>query len=120
MAMHSKPAAKVQAQVKPMQAMKTMEAMKAMKAMKGQKAMKGNEATKATKGPWPIGPTLALHCMTCQKSWVWLWKTYHRVRCQCGAKWEDSIPTGHQRLVPQARKREPRPRPKAPPRPRTR
>ena len=116
MAVHSKPAAKVQAQAKPMQAMKAMKAMKAslamkaspamkamkametMKAMKGRKAMKGNEASNATQGPWPVGPTLALRCQKCTRSWVWLWKTYHRVKCQCGALWEASIPMGiHQR-----------------------
>ena len=110
MAVHSKPAAKVQAQAKPMQARKAMKAMKAspamkamkamesMKAMKGQKAMKGNDASNATQGPWPVGHRLALRCQKCTRSWIWLWKTYHRVKCQCGALWEASIPMGiHQR-----------------------
>lgn len=116
MAVLSKPAAATKAMgMKAMKSNKTMTAMKAMAAMKEIKAMKGHKATKtmkvmkAMKATRPMkgmgamvpppGPSVAVMCQNCRKSWVWMWKLYQLPHCtNCKAPWRDSIPEGvHQR-----------------------
>lgn len=86
-----------------MAAMKEIKAMKGHKARKTMKVMKAMKATRPMKGMGamvpPPGPSVAVMCQNCRKSWVWMWKLYQLPHCtNCKAPWRDSIPEGvHQR-----------------------